>query len=148
MIQGMTSFVNSTRYRLFEISPFIPGSYSDVVEAHSLSERMSRYTEYLIHVNYCKLFFKCIQKRVIWVLFITYLIRDLLLYFYHFLQVGRIHHEIRFFSGLSPYHVAPYSFQRLCFSQLFWYLCLLGYAPVEHSYNALLWIAKILQFLS
>ena len=32
-----------TRYRPFEISPFIPSSYSYVVEAHSLSERMSRY---------------------------------------------------------------------------------------------------------
>ena len=35
--------VNSARYRLFEIGPFIPSSYSNVVEAHSLSERMSRY---------------------------------------------------------------------------------------------------------
>src|SRR4030095_4875378 len=43
IIQGMTSFMNSTRYRLFEISPFIPSSYSDIVEAHSLSERVSRY---------------------------------------------------------------------------------------------------------
>src|SRR5918911_1353382 len=39
----MTSFMNSTRYRLFEIGPFIPSSYSYIVEAHSLSERMSRY---------------------------------------------------------------------------------------------------------
>ena len=195
IIQGMTSFMNSTRYRLFEIGPFIPSSYSYVVEAHSLSERMSRYihsetfhvvlqesqnvmielvnfldiilwfskfalftkraawiyeffqnllntrsqrTEYFIQIIYCKLFFELIQKRIIRMLFITYLLSDLLLYFYHLLQVGCIHHENRFFSRLPPCHVAPYSFQRFCFSQLFGYLDLLSYFPVEYSYNSLL----------
>src|SRR5215208_5452601 len=54
-------------------------------------------------------------------LFITYLLSDLLLYIYHFLQVGCIHYEIRFFPRLPPNHVSPYSFQGFCFSQLFGY---------------------------
>ncbi len=108
----------------------------------------SQCTEYFIQVIYCKLFFECIQKRIIWMLFITYLLSDLLLYFYHFLQVGCIHHEIRFFSCLPPCHVAPYSFQRLCFSQLFWYFHLPGYVSVKHPYDALFYIVKaLLRFL-